>query len=604
MPLEPARVNQHLLALAVSLWTLTGSGICIATDQNPSKGPDRVAMNWGIEIPLRDGVRLHATVYSPRDRPLPPPCIVALTPYIADYHHERGVYFASHGFTFAVVDVRGRGNSQGTFRPNIQEAHDGYDVVEWLARQSYCNGKIAMWGGSYLGYAQWATATEFPPHLATIVPTAAPYMGVDFPMRNGIFFPYAVQWLTLTQGNALQLRTFSDRDFWSGVFREWHESGRSFRELDAILGIPLPTFQEWLSHPEPDAYWDAYNPTAEQYARMQIPILTITGTYDDDQSGALEHYSQHMRNASPEARARHYLLIGPWDHSGTGTPRSEFGGLKLGDKSLLNIQQLHLEWYAWTMQGGPKPEFLKAPVTYYIMGAEEWRYADSLEQVTARHETLFLDSVANAKDIFSSGSLGAEQGRGRPDAYTYDPRNTRGPEVDAEARADGSSLVDQSVLIALRGKALVYHSAPLQKDTVISGFFKLSAWISIDRPDTDLYVSVHEIDSAGNSIRLSTDAVRARYREGLRTPKPIRTTAPLRYDFEHFTFISRRVERGHRLRLVIAPMGRLLDTTFAEKNYNGAGIVAEQAAHDARPVTVRLLHDRNHRSALYVPESR
>jgi uncharacterized protein len=497
-----------------------------------------------VLIPMRDGVHLNATVYKPG---APAPCIVALTPYTADYHRDRGMYFASHGWPFAAVDVRGRGQSEGVFRPNIQEAQDGYDVVEWFARQPYCDGKVGMWGGSYLGYSQWAAAKEFPPHLATIVPTAAPYMGVDFPMRNNIFYPFAVQWLTLTTGSGLQLRMFSDDTFWSDIYREWHRSGRPFRELDAVLGVHYPVFQEWLQHPEPDAYWDAYNPTADQYARMQLPILTITGAYDDDQPGALEHYKQHMRNASPEARARHYLIVGPWDHAGTGRSHPE-----------LDIPRLHLDWYAWTLRDGAKPAFLQKRVAYYVMGADRWRYADTLEEVTAREQVLYLDFAHKA------------------DEYRYDPRDARGAEV-------------------------VYHSAPFEQDTEISGFFRLSAWISIDCPDTDLYVSVYDIGRNGESTLLSTDAMRARYREGLRTPKLIRTRAPLRYDFERFTFVSRQIKRGHRLRLVVAPTGRLIDSPFTQKNYNGGGVVAHESAKDARPVTVRLHHDRSHPSALYVP---
>jgi putative CocE/NonD family hydrolase len=100
------------------------------------------------------------------------------------------MYFAAHGFPFLTVDVRGRGNSEGSFRPLIQEAKDGYDVVEWLAKQPYCNGKISMWGGSYAGYDQWATAQEFPPHLATIVPVSSVGPGVDFAVRNNTFPPY------------------------------------------------------------------------------------------------------------------------------------------------------------------------------------------------------------------------------------------------------------------------------------------------------------------------------------------------------------------------------------------------------------------------------
>jgi len=279
----------------------------------------------------------------------------------------------------------------------------------------------------------------------------------------------------------------------------------------------------------------------------------------------------------------------------------EFGGLKFGTASLLDLQKLHLEWYAWTMQSGPKPEFLQRPVAYYVMGAERWRYADTLEAATAHHEPYFLNSTTNANDVFASGSLSAHPGIGQPDTYTYDPSDTDGPEVDAEARTHGGSLIDQSVTLALRDRQLVYHSAPFAKDTELSGFFKFSAWIAIDCPDTDLYVSVHEIVLDGGSIRLSTDAIRARYREGLREAKLVGTTEPLHYEFKRFTFVSRQIKRCHRLLLIVAPLGRLIETTFSEKNFNAGGVAAEECEADARPVTVRLFHDERYPSALHVP---
>ena len=174
-----------------------------------------------------------------------------------------------------------------------------------------------MCGGSYNGYNQWATAKERPPHLATIIPAAAPYLGVDCPMRCNIFFPYFTQWLMYVAGKTGQAKLFADRAFWSGLYRRWHKSGKSFKELVRSFGPPAAIMEEWLAHPAPDEYWDARNPTAHEYRGIQIPVLTITGTYDDDQPGALTHYFEHMGNASPAARERHYLVIGPWDHAGT-----------------------------------------------------------------------------------------------------------------------------------------------------------------------------------------------------------------------------------------------------------------------------------------------
>ena len=584
-----------LTTITISLATAHDS-LPSSNEQAPAADATKVDFRWNEKIPLRDGVRLSAMVYTPRAQKNPAPCLFTLTPYIAQSYHDRGIYFAAHGYPFLTVDVRGRGNSEGQYDPLLQEAHDGYDVVEWLAKQPYCNGKISMWGGSYAGYDQWATAKEFPPHLATIVPVAAPYAGVDFPMQHNIFAPYDLQWLFFTSGQTSQDKIFGDSAFWNDKNRRWLESGAPFKEFDAQVGAPSAIFQRWVQHPHPDAFWDSYNPTSEQYARLTLPILTITGSYDGDQPGALNHYREYMKSASAEGRARHYLIIGPWDHAATRTPRAEIGGLKFGPASLVDLPQLHLDWYAWTMQGGAKPQFLQKAVAYYVMGAERWRYADTLEGVTRQSQPYFLDSSSNATDVLTAGALGAQTGVGKPDRYVYDPRDLSFA-ADEAVLEISDNLTDQHSEYLRRGKFLVYHNAPFDKDTEISGFFKFSAWIGIDQPDTDFQVNVSEVRSDGRTIALASDSMRARYRENLREPKLVSTHAAQRYDFEHFTFVSRQVAKGSRLRLTIAP----INSIFSEKNYNAAKAVAEQSMKDARTVTVTLFHDKAHPSALYVP---
>ena len=556
-----------------------------------------VQMQWGVKIPLRDGARLNATVYLRKNRSERAPAILCLTPYIGQTWHDQGLYFAAHGYPFLAVDVRGRGNSEGVFHPLINEADDAADVVEWLARQSYCNGQVTMWGGSYGGYVQWAAASRSPAHLATIVPVASPYLSVDFPIRSNLARPYWMKWLTLVWGCTAQDKLFWNTErFWGGKFRQWFESGAPFKDLDSQLGSPSPVFQEWIAHPEQGAYWDQYNPTAEQYAAISIPILTITGSYDGDQLGALMHYREHLKHATPAARARHYLVIGPWDHAGTRIPKQEFCGIKVGPASLVDLAGLHRQWYAWTMQGGPKPGFLQKNVAYYVMGAERWRYADSLDAVTARSDPLYLDSTGNPTDIFCSGSLGAQPPRcNEPDWYRYDPRDISLAEL--ESTIDPDSRADDRMVYAAVGKHLVYHGAPFTEDTEISGFFKLIVWLSIDRPDTDFRACVYEVALGGGSILLTSDSMRTRYREGLRTGKLIRTQEPLRYEFERFTFVSRQIRKGHRLRLVIGP----INSIYAQKNHNSGGVVSEESFKDAQSVTVRLFHDESHPSALHVP---
>jgi putative CocE/NonD family hydrolase len=571
------------------------SDACAADSAPQIPDATRVEWRWGIEIPMRDGVRLSAILYRPTNATAPSPCIFSMTPYTAQLGHARGMDFASRGLTFLMADTRGRGNSQGVFKPFADEARDGYDIAEWLAKQPYCNGKVAMSGGSYGGFVQWATARERPPHLMTIVPAASVYPGLDFPMFNNITYPYVMQWLTYVSGRTLQSSVFDDSSFWIAVDRRWYESGAPFRQLDRLVGNPSATFQEWVAHPYLDEYWDALAPSAKQYANLDIPILTITGSYDDDQYGALSYYRRHAAHASPAAHAKHYLVIGPWDHAGTRVPKTEFMGIKVGDASLVDLQKLHADWYAWTMQDGPKPAFLAKRVAYYVMGADRWRYADTLDGVTARHQPLWLDSEINATDVFRAGSLQLARGDGAPDHFVHDPRDTSSsPLVPLPEEAP---LIDQRRVVADTGKQLVYHSVPFASDTEISGFFRLYAWIAIDQPDMDFEVSVYEIRLDGGSTLLASDLLRARYRESLREPKLIRTTAPLRYDFEHFPFISTQVKKGSRLRLTLRP----LNSFTSQKNYNSGKEISDESMQDARSVTVRLFHDAEHPSALYVP---
>jgi len=229
------------------------------------------------------------------------------------------------------------------------------------------------------------------------------------------------------------------------------------------------------------------------------------------------------------------------------------------------------------------------------MYADKWRYADTLAAVTGSTLALHLDSTSNANDVLSSGALAAASASGRPDHYRDDPRDVS--TAGLEASIDPDSLVDQRMTYALRGKQLIYHGVPFDQDTEISGFFRLSAWIAIDQSDTDFRVDIYEIRGDGSAIPLTSDVLRARYRENAREPRPIRTKDPLRYEFEHFTFVSQEVKKGSRLRLIIGP----INSIYREKNYNSGGAVEQESMADARPVTVTLYHDREHPSTLYVP---
>jgi len=580
---------------------------------SPSQPPADYDIRWGVKIPMRDKVELNATLYLPKtpDGSSPKtPVIFTLTPYISDTYHARAAYFASHGYAFALADVRGRGNSGGEFEPFANEPRDGHDVVEWLAQQPFCNGKVAMWGGSYAGFDQWATAKEFPTHLATIVPAAAAHPSLDYPSLNNIGMTYDMQWFTLTSGRAAQDNLFGDQKFWSTKFLDAYKKHVPFKSLDSFVGNPSLNFQRILKHPVADAYDDAMVPTREQFQKITLPILTITGQYDGDELGALSFYRDHLANASPAARAKHFLIVGPWDHAGTRTPTNEVGGVKFGSAAIVGLNDLHRQWYDWTMRNGPKPEFLKNQVAYYLLapgnsGANgEWKYADNFETLTANPKILYLEArIGLGNSVFRSGFFHEWRPK-EPEAmilpgkFIYDPLDThRGENVEGTDPKEKTAGVDQTFPLSIGNDGLVYHTDPLPNETPLIGCPAVTLWVSIDTPDVDLSAHLYEIQPDGTSVALWSDIRRLRYRESLREAKLVRPGEIVKCDFNPGLFVARRLMKGSRLRLVITAVNSIL----WQKNYCSGGVVAEETAKDARTCHAQIYHDATHASAIQLP---
>jgi uncharacterized protein len=555
-----------------------------------------VAIDWGVRIPMRDGTHLHAVLYRPKGNQDRLPGIISITPYLTDSYHEAAVYFASHGFLFANIDCRGRGNSEGDFTSYEHDGVDGHDAVEWLARHPRCNGKVAMGGGSYSGHNQWATMMHNPPSLTTIVPRCASYPGLDFPIRNNIGEQYTLQWLLFTAGRGLQGNIFRDHAYWSNLWRERFVEGRSYASLSDEHPEAVKDFREWVRHPEPDAYWDRLNPSADHYSAFTCPVLTVTGYYDDDQHGALAYYRAAAKHGSATLRKANYLVMGPWDHTGVGIPSRSLDGIDFGAESVIDMRGLSLDWYRWTMSAGERPALLRNKVAYYVPGAGHWRFASSVEAITDRHEPTYLVSSGEQPCYTNPGRLaGIRPRRAGADSYVYDPLVV--DTADLETEILPYNVSDVRLLEANDGRQLVYDSDPFEEDIELSGFFSLDAWLGIDQPDTDVRVLIYLVNVEGSSVLLTNDTKRARYRNGLRSPCLIESPEPQLYRFDTFWFTSRQVRAGEKLRLVIGPFNSI----YTQKNYNSGGPIATETHADARTVTVTLVTGGHQASTLYLP---
>ena len=388
-------------------------------------------------IPMRDGIKLSANIYFPVTNEKSYPVILIYTPYVNDEAVERGMYFAKEGYVFVSLDLRGRGNSEGEFRPFEKDGIDGYDAIKWISQQEWCNGNIGMMGGSYRGMVQWMTLKNKPTTLKTIVPTAAVGPGIDFPKFGGIFNNYALQWLNFTGGKSRNDNLFDNGIFWNTKAIKKYKNFTPYKDWDLLaLNARNPVFQTWISHPDFDDYWQNFYPTPEDYKSFDLPILTITGYFDGDQPGAMTYYEDHMKYGNPTGKANHYLIFGPWSHAGTRKPTTELGGLTFGDDSKLDMKQLHLDWFNWTLKKGKKPEFLKDRITYYMMNQNKWMYTNQIGDISKDTITYYLSSPdSDSKLLIDPGHLLPEKPSvSDTDTIVYNPLET--DEMDSYSGSD------------------------------------------------------------------------------------------------------------------------------------------------------------------------
>ena len=556
-----------------------------------------VQITWDQKIPMRDGVRLSATVYRALKSSRPLPVIATMTPYIAEHAAKQGLYFAQRGYVFVAIDLRGRGNSEGSFVPGRVEARDGYDAIEWLARQPYCDGQVATWGGSWLGFTQWTIAKEFPPHLKAIAPTAAVHPGVDYPQRHGIFGSYPLRWLTYVHGRALNSGLFDTAELWRNASWEIVSTGRAFRDLEELTGARGTVFQTWLQHPREDAYWQAITPRPEHYAKLRIPILTITGDYDSDQLGALTYYERHMAHGAKDVTARHWLVIGPWDHGGTRRPKPELGGVTFGPGAVMNMEELHKAWYDHVLKGGPVPAFLKDRVTWFLSGRNTWLYASDLKQVEGAPLRLDLDLTgAAAGDVTRSGRmLGQPPSSAASVTLISDPRYLP-PREELEADSP-QYLRDQRGAFGSRPGQMVWHSAPLDAETVLAGRPRLQLQLACDQPDADLTAVLSEVLPDGSAIHLGYTELRLRYRKGGVDPVLMVPDKAELVRFPDMNYFARALGKGSRLRLVVSsetPVG------WQRNGHTGGDLAAEPLSR-SRIAKLTIFTGPDRSSALELP---
>ena len=513
---------------------------------------------WNQRISLHDGVEIAVDVMLPAHEG-PFPAVVLRTPYSrgANLKNPNGwLRLIDKGYALVTVDVRGRNDSDGEWIPFVNDVDDAYQVIEWVAEQFWSNNKIGMVGVSYDALTQWWTAAGKPPHLTCIVPLS---VGAAYSPRamgdTGIPMQYLIWWFNFVNGKTVQ---YPGAPSWENGI-----SHLPLRTLDKHFGLSSSAWQKYVADEVESGSKDA-SLSDEDFSRIDIPVLIGMGWWDDQTT-----LSTWMALQQAKSAADCRLLIGAWDHAGNLAPRPVIGGVDVSASMMDTVA--YIEQFLATHLKGEKNDLSTSPrCRVFDIGKKIWECTSHWPSPQAVPTPLYLSSEGDARGLNSNGKLSTKVPKhSGQDTYIYDPNQPARDMCNLDRFAWSDPPLDHRYLHR-RGDILLYDTAALEKPLALSGRIILRAYISSDRPDTDLYVGINDIHPDGRAIGLFATnepkgGLRLRYRNGTEAENLIRHQV---YEVEvagpwlHHTF---RV--GHRLRITVSSN----DFPFSTRNA-GSGL--------------------------------
>lgn len=536
-----------------------------------------------VQIRTPDGATICALIARP-DTPRKLPTLFQFTIYVDSATNladaRRSV---DHGYAGVIAYTRGKACSPDTPVPYLHDGADAAAVIDWIARQSWSDGRVGMYGGSYSGFTTWAATKYLPKALKAIMVGAPVGPGIDVPMEGNVVWNFLYPWPFYTLNNkALDNATYSDTARWSKLNRDWYVSGRAYRDLARIDGTPNPMWDEWISHPAYDAYWSAMIPHGAEFAKIDIPVLQTAGYFYGGPGAATYYFTQHLAR---HPAARHYLLIGPYDHfqaqRGVVTARGDtikvIAGYETDPVARINIvADLRYPFFDWVLKGGPRPGLISDRVNYQVMSANVWRHAPSIAAMSNGVLRLYLNPspsghayrLSRVRALGDSGIL---------------LRTDLSYRADIDSNFPGGAVRD-SVLNTY--EALEYVSDPIAEPLEVSGLYSGHLEFTTNKRDFDLSIQLFELTPDGYYMQLPPFQVRASYN---RDPAIRQLLAPGRrdtLDFRAQRLVSRQFQPGSRIVLVIGP----IKGPQQQINYGSGKDVNDETIADAgEPLEIRWL---------------
>jgi len=559
-----------------------------------------VVLERGVEAKMRDGTVLRADIYRPKAEGKFP-VLLQRTPYDKRAEVEFGLRAASQGYVVIIQDVRGRYTSEGEWSPFRHEAQDGYDTVEWAAALPFTNGKVGMFGESYVGATQMLAAMAAPPHLAGILPgvTASNYHE-GWTYQGGAFEEWFNEsWTSILAQDTLNRRAQAHTNALPRVLKLPLASYPLFApdvdgdSTETPEGL-APYFVDWLAHPGYDDYWKQVS-IEDHYSQITIPAFHIAAWYDIFLGGTLNNYvGIKARGGSEEARRGQRLMVITGGHAGEG-PR--IGEVDFGRESVVDQDDLALRWYDYLLKGLKNGLESQKPVKLFVLGKNVWREEEDWPLTRAKNTRFYLHSQGKANSLSGDGTLSNSQPSSEHvDQYVYDPADpapTRGGPLCCDGEHLAPGAFDQRPVEA-RSDVLVYSTPAFKEDLEVTGPVNVELYASSSAVDTDFTAKLVDVWPNGFAQNLTEGILRARYRS---SPSSVECMNPGEiYKLSLDLWATSNVFlKGHKLRLEIS------SSNFPrfDRNLN----TGEDAGHATRWVkaTNTVVHDREHPSAIVLP---
>jgi uncharacterized protein len=551
----------------------------------PVEANPNVAVQKNVMIAMRDGVKLACDIYLPAKDGVALsgkfPTILSRTPYGKDAAGREANWFASRGYAVVMNDVRGRFHSEGVWRMMIDDGRDGYDTVEWIARQDWSNGKIGTVGTSYPGGTQHALAEMNPPHLTAMIPVdALSNVGIAGFRHGGAFELRFVNWI-YTIGGPTAKQALENPAIKAALDAQAKQMRAHIWQLPIKRGTTalkfIPEYEDWLieamRHGDYDDYWKQIGlsvvDNVKNYA--DVPVYHVTGWYDSWARQVPMNWQ-----ALSKSKRQQKLIIGPWTHGGQG--RNTAGEVEFSKEAALNFNEWRLGWFDHWLKGVDNGVEKAAPVRLYIMGGGDGRKS---AQGRMQHGGYWRDEnefpLARTKYtpyyFQEGGRLSVEKPKQESASTTYrfDPANpvpTLGGNISSNAGLMDNGAYDQrcrdgvvgckdTLPLSVRNDIVVFQTEPLAEDVEATGPVQVKLWISSTALDTDFtakLIDVYPPNSdypSGFEMNIGDSIIRTRYRDSLEKASLMKPGQVYEVTINLYP-TANLFKKGHRIRVDIS----------------------------------------------------